>query len=113
MHHGEVLTLPSITSETLEARLRAWSPDVPDPTALAWRALCSATHQRELGDGPAQSDPGWVVTTCVNRGTVDTPDYRVLIPVSGKQPGLHGLWVRVAGGALSSPARWVGSVRLI
>lgn len=114
MQHDEVLTLPAITSENLEARLRSWSPDVADPTALTWQALCSATHPRETpGGGPAASDPGWAATTCVNRGTVDAPDYRVLIPVTGNDPGLHGLWVRVDDSDLSSPARWAGSVRLI
>jgi hypothetical protein len=106
------LTLPALTSEDLEVPLLRWALGV-DPLTLDWRAAVSDVHDRWPGPAPAVANPDWVPTTAVQRGTASAPDIRVLVPVLTLPVGLYGLWVRVAGAAHESPARWAGQLRLV
>jgi hypothetical protein len=106
----DLLDLPALTDETLEVPLLAWSPDIPDPTALTWRSNVSATYDRWPGAAPPLSDSGWVAATIVDRGDLTVPKYRILVRVSALPAGRHGVWVRVVGSAGSSPVRWAGAV---
>lgn len=105
------LTLPALTNEDLEVPVLRWAPDV-DPLSLDWRAAVSDSFDRWPGPAPLAADADWVATTAVQRGTASQPDVRVLVPVLSRPAGRYGIWIRVAGVAHESPARWAGLLQL-
>jgi len=107
-----ILVLPAITSENLEVPLLTWAKDVPDPTILSWRSAVSPTAISSTLPAPAVNAGVWQSTALINRGSVDFPVYRILVPLTGLAAGTYGVWIRVAGSTYSSPARWSGQVQL-
>lgn len=106
------LTLPAITGEQLEVPLLTWSRDVDDPTTLDFESAVSSDHNTQRGPAPALDDAAWTPSALVDAGTAARHDYRIRVPVVGLAAGRYGVWVRVAGSASSSPARWAGVLTL-
>lgn len=99
--------LPALTSEDVEVPVLAYDTV---PTSLTWEACLSSTFSTLTQGSP----PGSAFSSAspINRGTTASPEYRIRVRVSGLTAGLYGCWVRVAGGAGTSPVRFAGQVRL-
>jgi len=100
------LELPAATSEDIDVPLLAW--DMADPTAVTWQAAVSASATAWPGPAPSV----FAAATIVNRGTTDSPDYRIRARVAGLSAGTYGVWVKVSGGAGTSPVRFSGKLIL-
>lgn len=96
------LQLPAATSEDIDVPLLAW--DMADPSAVTWQAAVSASATAWPGAAPSS----FSAASIVNRGTTDSPDYRIRVRVAGLSAGTYGVWVKVSGGAGTSPVRFSG-----
>ena len=102
------LTLPALTSERVDVPIVA--SDVPDPSVLTWQGNVSATASTYPGPAPSA---GWAAASVVNRGTASRPDWRATVLVDALGAGTYGVWVKVVGGAGSSPVRFAGTLVLV
>lgn len=100
------LQLPAATSEDIDVPLLSW--DMADPTAVTWQAAVSASAT--VWPGPAPST--FAAATIVNRGTTESPDYRIRVRVAGLSAGTYGVWVKVNAGVGTSPVRFAGQLIL-
>lgn len=102
-----ILSLPALTSEDVEVPVLNYDTV---PTSLTWEGCVSdAFDTEEAGSPPASA---FSSASATNRGTTTSPEYRIRVRVSGLAAGTYGVWVRVAGGAGTSPVRFCGQLRL-
>ncbi len=99
-----VVQLPAASSEDVEVPVLSW--EGVNPGALSWEG--SVSSGAPIWPGPAPADAAFGAADVVNRGTDDSPDWRVKLRVSGLSSGTYGMWVRVADLPGTSPVRFAG-----
>ena len=102
----QILRLPAATSEFIEVDVLQYDSD---PGSISWLCSVSSVNKTlELG-APASIA---TAASALNRGTTDSPDWKIKVPVTGLPAGTYGVWVKANGAAGSSPVRYCGQVVL-
>jgi len=102
----QVLRLPAATSENVEVDLLQYDSD---PSLVTWASAMSTVNATLESGAPASIA---TAATAINRGTTDSPDWKVRCTVSGLSAGTYGLWVKAVGAIGSSPVRYCGQIIL-
>lgn len=102
----QVLRLPAATSEKIEVDVLQYDSD---PSLVTWLSAVSLTNATLESGAPASIA---TAATAVNRGTTDSPDWKIQVSVTGLSAGTYGVWVKANGAIGSSPVRYCGQVIL-
>ena len=102
----QVLRLPAATSEFVEVDVLQYESD---PGSITWASSASLTNKTLESGAPASIA---TAASAVNRGTADSPDWKIRVSVSGLSAGTYGVWVKAVGAAGSSPVRYCGQIVL-